>query len=326
MLYSGGKRKFYILISAQDLYESRSLHYLRYVLLAAFLAGMALVWGLSFFLSRASLLPLDTIRRQFSEISGRSLTKRLPVSGRHDEIDGLVASFNLMMDRIDMAYRAQKQFTADASHELRAPLSRLTAKMENLIRRGYDPSSEREPVQAMLKDTHRLSDMLSALLQLTELDDTRTIEFASLRIDDVIFDAAANFSRLHEGFQFNVDIQVENEQQLLIHGNESLLKIALTNIFKNAYLYSLNQAISCRICTERDHPVISFTNNGKSPEIGELALLFNTFYRGNNAKGKAGSGLGLSIVQRIVERHSGLITFRVPGDNVNVLTLAFLIP
>ncbi|MEI6945807.1 HAMP domain-containing protein [Paraflavisolibacter sp. H34] len=317
---------YFVLVSAEDKYGNRKLHYLKYLLTGAFLIGTALVWILSFYLSKQSLYPLDRVRSRIQEITGQNLNTRLPTTGREDEINALSQSFNQMMDRIDQAYQRQKEFTGNASHELRTPIARMVTQLENILNRKKLSPAETMTIQSIAEDAYELSDMVTSLLLLSSMaDKEEAAAFRKVRLDELIFSAASEIARLHPGFRLRFEIENRSfdETNIEVEGDETLLKIALLNLLKNACSYSEDQVVSCLVCQNTPTLQVFVTNRGPVPDAPDLASLFNTFTRGSNVLNKPGSGVGLSIVQRVLQYHLARVEYRLPDEQTNQIVITF---
>lgn len=328
LYYSSRKKDYYVLISATDTYGNRKLEYLKYLLLGAFITGTTLICLLSFSVSKKSLEPLDVFRRQIQEIADNELTIRLPKAKREDEINALANSFNQMMDRIDQAYARQRDFTANASHELRTPVARIALQVENMLQ-----SEELEPdikryLTSVADDAFKLSEIITSLISFAEVNNRRNIiTFALVRLDEIVFSASSELAALYTGFKLKFEIEnvSSKETDIEIKADEVLLKIVMLNLLKNAFLYSDNHLVECCI-KQQDYSIdVIITNTGPVPQVQDTTLLFNTFYRGSNTQSKSGSGIGLSIVKRVLDYHQATITFNILDQNTNQVIVTFLL-
>jgi signal transduction histidine kinase len=324
--YRFHNKPYYVLISAEDKYGNRKLSYLKYLLASAFLSGISLVWVLSFYLSKRSLQPLDKVRKQIQEITVKNLNTRLPETKREDEINALSQSFNQMMDRIDEAYSRQKEFTGNASHELRTPIARIVTQLENVLQNSnLNPQTEKT-LKSITEDSYQLSDMVTSLLLLSELDNKGNVTaFRKIRLDEIIFHTSAQLSQQYPGFklQFEIENTSERDIDIEIKGDETLLKTAIANLFKNAYAYSDNKIVKCLVRQNQDNIQLIITNTGEVPDVADTAILFNTFTRGSNTHHKPGSGVGLSIVQRVLQYHHASVVYNIYDNYINEVVLTF---
>jgi two-component system sensor histidine kinase ArlS len=315
-----------VLVAAEDRYGNSKLDYLKYLLLGAFLGGTALVWAVSFYVSRRNLAPLDKVTRQIREITGRNLTVRLPQSGSQDEINDLSGSFNQMMDRIDRAYSSQKEFTANASHELRTPLARMIAQLENLLKESPDKERQEAVLRSIAEDSYLLSDIVTSLLLLSEMESSRKLNaFKPVRLDEVVFLSAARLVKSYPRFrlQFEIEHSQKGEINLEVAADETLLAIAVGNLLKNAYLYSTTGVVQCTLREGGEGLQLVIVNRGPVPEVADTATLFQTFTRGSNSTKKTGSGIGLSIVNRIMNYHAATLKYHVAAPDTNEVVLTF---
>lgn len=326
LYYTYDRKHYYVVVSAEDTYDNNKLNYLKYLLLGAFIIGTAVVWLLSLSLSKKALQPLDNFRKRIQEITDSNLKVRLSEAKREDEINALAHSFNQMMDRIDNAYNRQKEFTGNASHELRTPVARVAAQIENLIQRPDLDSVIRTNLTSIFEDTFQLSEIISSLVALADINSSEhQLSFTRIRLDELVFNVVAGLSKVFPDFKLKFEIEnntgVTAEPE--IAGDETLLKIALLNLFKNAYIYSDNHALECLI-RQGDRGVdLLITNTGEVPKIDDTATLFTAFYRGSNIGNIAGSGIGLSIVKRVLEYHKARVIYNIIDQNTNQVHLSF---
>lgn len=326
MHYSYEGQEYYALISAEDKYGNRKLNYLRLILLGAFLASTLAIWVISFSLSKKTLRPLNRLRRQMQDITSKNLAVRVQEPGRDDEIRELSSTFNQMLDRIDRAYESQKDFTTNASHELRTPLFRILSQLENLLHDSTLPPRIRPALGSMSEDLYQLSDIVTSLLLLSRTEE-ESGQYARrpLRLDEVLFSAADRLKKTFPDFRlkFNVDAESAAPLTMEVLGDETLLAIALTNLLRNAYSYSSDQGAACVLSQDEKEIVLRITNNGPTPQVGNPDDLFEMFVRGSNSAGATGSGIGLSIVKRILAAHGGSIRYEIPAAQQNRIVLRF---
>ena len=321
--YNINNEDYYVLVSAEDQYGEAQLRYLRYVLVISFLTGSILVWVLSFYLSKRGLRPLDKVRNEIQEITDKNLNRRLPEPENDDELRALSRSFNQMMDRIDSAYQRQAEFKGNASHELRTPLTRILLQLENILQQDDIPSQAREVLESIKADSVQLSEIVTSLLLLSEINNKKDVSFEKVRLDEIIFNSVASVTKNSKDlrFQFEIDNSTSNTD-LEIEADETLLQIAFINLIRNAYLYSDEQSVRCVIYQLNDVLVVRLTNSGPNPEVADTSLLFNAFSRGSNSNERPGIGLGLRIVKRILEHHRASIEFEMPEVNLNEIVVS----
>ncbi len=319
-------KDYYSLISAEDTYGQSKLDFLKIVLAISFVMGLILAWTLSFTLSKKILSPLDILRKQIRDITTHNLSALVTVPKEEDEIQALSETFNEMLQRIDKAYTSQKNFTSNASHELRTPIARIVTQIENLLNENELPGHFKQTLSNISQDAYQMSDTISSLFLLTTMEEKKSHGvFNKVRIDEIIFNAVEKTSALFPDLKFQFEINSDDGSNSLmeIQGNETLLGIAFQNLLKNAYLYSDDRIIKCEIREDAETLTVTISNHGANPGEKETQWLFQPFKRGPNALNTPGSGMGLNIVQRIIQYHDAMVRFKIPAENMNELVVQF---
>ncbi len=317
---------YLVLISAEDKFGNRNLVYLKYLFLAAFVIGLVLVWILSFYLSKEALTPLDVFKGKVQNISENNLSTRIEDKGRKDEITELTRAFNMMIDRIEKSFQYQKSFVGSASHELRTPLSKISAQLENLMQNPDFPAKYIPILASINEDTQQLSDIVTSLLILSKLEkENPSKSFTNVRIDEIIFSSSEFLKKFYPDLKIHFEIinETNAEDKLEVRGDESLLKIAINNLLKNAYLYSDTKEVFIKIIQEEKSIDLFFENTGKTPDVKNTYELFDPFVRGSNAIQSKGFGLGLSIVKRILQYNEAEILYNINIPNFNQIKVTF---
>jgi len=256
-----------------------------------------------------SLAPLDAMARQARRITSESLSKRLPNLNPSDELGRLATVFNETLTRLEASFSELQRFTADASHELRSPLTALRAVGEVALRDGNDPAMLRETIGSMLEEAERLTDLVDALLTLARMDATN----ADATREGV------NIARLLEEIrdQFEVlaaekgqTLAVTSDHNVAVQTDRTLLRLALVNLVHNAIQHSpSNSRVSLATALRPSGVEISISDSGRgiAPEYHEK--IFEPFFRVDKARSRSGGGvgLGLAIAKRAIERSGGRI-------------------
>lgn len=325
VFYDTNDKDYYALISASDNYGNRKLLYLRFILIISYLFFTTICWIATSLIVKKMMLPLNAFHQKIKNINENNLDTRVIVKSNKNEIDLIATEFNFMMDRIEVSYQKQKEFTAHASHELRTPLSRITSQIENNITRTEIDSDSKKFLNTILSDINQLTELINSLLILSKLDNKKYENKETYRLDEILFTAIEKLNKLFPDFVILFEMEEnENLDSLLeIRGNKKLLEIAISNILKNACVYSNNKQAKVVISCEGQKLIISVLNTGKTLDEKEQKNLFQPFMRGKNSNGTSGFGLGLRIVQRILTLHKAKIIYRVPHENTNLFQLVF---
>lgn len=325
VFYDTKDKDFYALISATDDYGKRKLLFLRYTLIVSYIFFTCICWVLTSFMVKKVMSPLNTFHQKIKNINENNLDTRVESKSIKNEIDLIANEFNFMMDRIEISYQKQKEFTAHASHELRTPLSRITSQIENTIEDSATSDKGKNFLKTILSDVNQLTELINSLLILSKMDNKKHENIEVHRMDEILFSAIENLNKSFPEFVILFEIE-ENENldtALEVKGNKNLLEIALSNVLKNACVYSDNKQAVVKISSDHNSLIISISNTGKTLTENEQKNLFQPFMRGENAKGTSGFGLGLRIVNRILTLHNAKIIYSVPQENINLFQLIF---
>lgn len=325
VFYDTNDKDFYALISATDNYGKKKLLFLRYTLIISYIFFTTICWLLTSFMVRKAMNPLLAFHQKIKNINENNLDTRIASNNTKNEVDLLAEEFNFMMDRIEISYQKQKEFTAHASHELRTPLSRMTSQIENAIADPETNPKNSSFLNNILSDVNHLGELINSLLILSKIDNRRTENNEIQRIDEILFSSIEKINKTFPDFVilFEMEESDDLDTALEIKGNKNLLEIALTNILKNACVYSDNKQAKVKISTDHYHLIVSVSNTGETLNEEEQKNLFQPFMRGHNSKGTSGFGLGLRIVQRILILHKSRITYSISNSNTNLFQLFF---
>jgi signal transduction histidine kinase len=261
----------------------------------------ALIW----FLVGRTLRPVEQIRAEVSTIGGSELDRRVPVPDGDDEIVRLARTMNDMLERVDEASRRQRRFVADASHELRSPLTRMRSELEVDLAHpdGADPVATHESVLEEVVGLQRLVDDLLLLARNAALD-TR----AAHRQD--LVDLAAVVERVETGITVGDDVHVEVRRNgaAPVLGNAAELVRAIGNLADNAARHARSVA-RVVVSAQPGTVTVAVEDDGPGIPAGEHDRIFERFARldEGRAASDGGTGLGLAIARDIVERHGGTL-------------------
>ncbi|MEZ0184576.1 ATP-binding protein [Flavobacterium oncorhynchi] len=325
VFYDTKDKDFYALISATDDYGKRKLLFLRYTLVISYIFFTCLCWVLTSFMVKKAMNPLGLFHQKIKNINENNLDTRIKSKSNKNEIDLIANEFNFMMDRIEISYQKQKEFTAHASHELRTPLSRITSQIENVVADPKTTVENKSFLKTILSDVNQLTELITSLLTLSKIDTKNQENTETHRLDEILFSAIENLNKSFPDFVilFEIEESENLDSALEIKGNKNLLEIAISNVLKNACVYSDNKQAKVKISAIGDSLVISISNTGKTLTENEQKNLFQPFMRGENSKGTTGFGLGLRIVNRILNLHQSSITYSVTDENANLFQLIF---
>jgi len=264
-----------------------------------------------YWLSRRALAPVDEISRAAQRISIENLADRLPVTETGDQLQRLSETLNAMFSRLEASVRRITQFTADASHELRAPVSLIRTTAEVAIQRRDRAAGEYfEALEEILEESERTSQVVDSLMLLARADSAKDIlELVSVDAGNVIREAAEQGEKLarNHGLEFAASLP---DDPVLIQADGDALRRALLILIDNAVKYTVQGGfVRVKLETDKRFAIVSVSDTGIGIAEPDIVHIFDRFWRVDKARSReqGGAGLGLSIAKWVVEMHRGSI-------------------
>ena len=272
---------------------------LRILLVALVGLGTAFAAAMARLFSRPVMQPITDLTRTAEHIEATGdLGRRLGARGT-DEVGRMAERFDAMLDRVQASQVAQRRLVADASHELRTPVTSLRTNMEVLLAGAELEEGER---RTLLRDMVGQSEELSALVgDLIELarGDEGDPPVEEISFDGLVAEAVERARRHAPGVRFRTELA-----PCTIEGVPDRLGRAINNVLDNAARHSPSDGV---VDVQLRDGTLSVRDHGPGVAHDELPLLFDRFFRGADARGRQGSGLGLAIVRQVVESHGGAV-------------------
>lgn len=275
---------------------------------AASLAGVVLlIFAASYYLAGRVLRPLAVINTEIKEIQEKSLNRRLALGRSQDEIFVLSQSLNAMFDRLQHSFRRQKEFVGNAAHELKSPLSILMLGHEEMLA-GPLPEPLRRELNRQLHTLRRLAKLVRDLLEISRLEQEERLTIESVDLSSLTRQVLEEYRELLEARGIAVDSQLTT---LPFPGDRDKIFRLLVNLLDNAIKYTDQENGKIRIVGKSRQGWVELILANTGPQIppADLPRLCEQFFRVEKSRSQdfGGSGLGLTIVQRIVELHRGTI-------------------
>ena len=246
-----------------------------------------------------SLRPVEAIRRRVATISGQDLRSRVPVPGTGDEVAALATTMNAMLDRLETASAAQRRFVADASHELRSPLTTVRVGLDHLSRTAGGPQLDR-----LRAEVGRLGDLLSDLLLLARVDEPDPVaRGGDVDLDDLAYTERDRLRALYPGLLVEARLQ-----PVQVPGDAGRLERALRNLGDNAARHARSR-ITLATWADGDGAHLVVADDGPGVAAADRRRVFERFVRLDESRARedGGAGLGLPITREIVAGHRGEI-------------------
>ncbi|MGE4239546.1 heavy metal sensor histidine kinase [Ramlibacter sp.] len=294
-------------VLALDIREDAALlRRIGFTLAVAALAGALLVSAGGFLLVRLGLRPLRDLVNQTRQLAADTLHRRLDGSAQPEELEPLIAQFNDLLGRLEMAYAQLEGFNADVAHELCTPLATLIGSTELALRKARDADELRDVLGSNLEELQRVAGIVHDMLFLSQADrgaSARRVPTASLAA------LARQVCNYHEAALVDASLALEIVGDAEGSFDTPLLQRALSNLIGNATRYARRgSTVRVEIAGDPAGEVqLKVVNDGVTIGPDDLPRLFDRFYRGDSARSDAdrNHGLGLSIVAAIARMHGG---------------------
>jgi two-component system sensor histidine kinase MprB len=279
--------------------QERVLKRLGAVMLLFGLAGVIGAAAAGWAVARNGLRPVRRLTRNVERIARTEDLQPLPVEG-DDEIARLANAFNDMLIAVSASRDRQRRLVADASHELRTPLTSLRTNLDLLLQAdagaGLDASARAELLEDVRAQIEEMSTLVGDLVELARDEPLRTV-VEQIDLADVVDRAVARARRRGTGLTFDVELE-----PWWVTGESASLERAVTNLLDNAVKWSPPEG-TVRI--RLNHGTLTVDDEGPGIAPGDREHVFERFYRSEESRSMPGSGLGLSIVRQVIERHAG---------------------
>ncbi len=260
-----------------------------------------------YWIMRRALSPLKEIAVGAERITSRNLNDRLPVERSGDELERVSVALNEMIGRLEQSFEHIRRFTADASHDLRTPLTVLRGELEAVAQKSEINPQVGDTISSALEETDRLIRIVESLLAISRLD------AGEARMESVRFDLAALASMTTEHVRLlakdkNIRLDCSSSERVEIEGDQARIKQVIVNLVDNAIKYTHEGGtIHVRVFTEHGNACLEVADTGIGIPIDAQRHLFERFYRVDKSRSRqiGGAGLGLAIVKSIVTGHGG---------------------
>jgi len=282
-------------------------------ILVAFFVGVVPAILVGGWLAGRAMEPVDRMITEVREITdGRSLHRRLAMPMARDELARLAETVNQMMTRLERSFAALRRFTADASHELKTPLTVVRAGVERAITRPGMPQEALAPLEETLQQVNRMTELLDSLLTLARADEGRAeLHREPVDMREIVEEAGETGELLAEHAGVGIEIRLPAEPLVLAVDRSRIRQLAL-NLIENAVKYTPRGGqVSVELAGNDGRVVFTVADTGIGIAPGDLPHVFDRFWRADSARTRtserAGTGLGLAICKWIAEAHGGTI-------------------
>ena len=322
----------------QEIQETKEAFLLRSVIATTIIILLSSVC--TYFLTKKALTPLQKLTSEVSQIQAQNLSTQLAVPNSKDEIAQLTSSFNEMLTRLDNAFSTQKQFSANAAHELRTPLAVLQTNLEVFEKKQEPEMIEYRQLFTMIKEqTARLSQLVGTLLDMTNLKSVPRTDHVSLEelVDEVFCDLDPVAEKAGISIHFDdsssqdlhtdvhtPDASALNNNIRNITGSYVLLYRAVYNLVENAIKYNRpNGSVTVSVKEKNGQAMILVKDTGIGISPENQKKIFDPFFRVDKSRSRAmgGAGLGLALVDSIAREHGGSVKVLESNEKGSIIAL-----
>ncbi len=322
----------------QEIQETKEDFLLRSVIATTIIILLSSVC--TYFLTKKTLTPLQKLTSEVSQIQAQNLSTQLAVPNSKDEIAQLTSSFNEMLTRLDNAFSTQKQFSANAAHELRTPLAVLQTNLEVFEKKQEPEMVEYRQLFTMIKEqTARLSQLVGTLLDMTNLKSVPRTDHVSLEelVDEVFCDLDPVAEKAGISIHFDdsssqdlytdvhtPDASALNNNIRNITGSYVLLYRAVYNLVENAIKYNRpNGSVTVSVREQNGQAMILVKDTGIGISPENQKKIFDPFFRVDKSRSRAmgGAGLGLALVDSIAREHGGSVKVLESNEKGSIIAL-----
>ncbi|HEY3739895.1 MAG TPA: ATP-binding protein [Bryobacteraceae bacterium] len=274
-------------------------------------AGMGGFW-----ISRRALAPVDAITTAAESISISHLSNRLVVPATGDELERLSETMNRMLGRLESSVARMTQFTADASHELRAPVAVIRTTAELAVRGHRSAADLRADMEQILAESERTTRLIESLLLMARADSVNAdgLQMEPTDFAGCVREAIEQVRTIAAASQISVRFSCAEPGAMIVSGDSDALRRMIFNLLDNGVKYNRpGGSVEVRVSREGDRAVCAVTDTGGGIAAADHPYIFDRFWRADKARSRAsggsgGAGLGLSIARWIAERHMGTIS------------------
>jgi heavy metal sensor kinase len=285
------------------------------ILLIALPVALVIAGFAGYQIARRALAPLEEMAQKAKRITAQNLHDRLDIDNPDDELGHMATVFNDLLIRLEQAFQQLHSFTADAAHELRAPMAAIRAIGEIALRQQQTSDRDKEAIASILEETSRLDETVGGLLLLAKAESAKAIGPNTFSLLEVTNEVTEVLEVLAEERGIRLITNIHGASGLAMTGDRSLIRSAIMNVVHNAIKFSpADSTVTIAhsiVGAQDDYIELSVQDEGPGIESSELQAVFGRFYTSarNHTATPNGTGLGLSIAQLVVQRSGGQIYF-----------------
>lgn len=283
---------------------NHQLQILLWILILAFILGITAITLFSRWIANKAYRPFRIAIKQVNTISTDDLNKQIKIPNTQDELQDLIVTFNKLLAKISETFIIQKNFISYVSHEFKTPLASIMGNLEVFSLKDRSPEEYKQLTHSLVQQIKELEQTLNTLLIISDLRNESEMS-QQVRLDEIIWEIISKLSQQYRKTNIHVNIEVppEKEHLLSVSIDRTQLLMALFNLIENAVKYSWGKQVDILLYNVKGYLAVSITDTGIGIPQEQLSSISRPFYRADNTYQIQGSGIGLSIAFRILEKN-----------------------
>ena len=325
LIFTLNNGRYVVIASAYDNFGRIKLYNLIWIILAGFIVSIASTIVFSWIYATKALKPMSDVVTQVDQITIASLNSRVSEGNGTDEIAQLAITFNKMLERLESAFEMQRSFVSNASHELRTPLTSITGQIEVSLMKPRTREEYESILESILEDIKNLNALSNGLLDLAKASsDISAIALRPLRFDEILWETKDELIKRNKNYKILIEFNdsISDENELIIEGNEQLIKTAIINLLDNACKFSTDHSACVSLSGNDKFLITQIKDQGPGIAPADQSHVFHPFFRAGNVRHIPGNGLGLSLAQKIIEIHQGTIRIDSVPENGTLVEIS----
>ncbi len=308
ILFNIDKNLYIVQVATDYKILNSTLENLFYILI--FIIPIILIFSIigGYFLVYKSFKPIENILYNLKSINASDLSKRIKKLNSNDEVDLLITEINNLLERLESSFKKINQFSSDASHELKTPLTIIRGEMEIALRKDRKIDEYKNSLEICLDEVLRIQKTIDDLLFLAKSNLNIKKEFQEVYLDELTLESIEELTNYSN--HKNITLVPKISDAFQIQGHSTLLKIAIKNIIKNAINFSYkNTSVIISNYYNKKFYTILIEDKGIGIAKEQIPKIFEEFYRTDESRNKesGGTGLGMAISKKIIEIHDGTL-------------------
>ncbi|MCL2682049.1 MAG: HAMP domain-containing histidine kinase [Bacteroidales bacterium] len=304
IFYHDNQGDFIVVTKENQEVLSEQLNALLWILVLAFILGILTVIFSSRWIAKMAYRPFSKVINQVKNMSTQNLNVQIKSSQTEDELQALIDTFNELLSKISETVIVQKNFVKYVSHEFKTPLAAIFGHLEVFLMRDRNSEEYKKLAEKLVQDVHQLEKILDILLIISDLRNSAEVT-SSVRLDELIWEIIDQLKNNYPNSKVLININIEPAEShvLTIHKDKTQLLMALFNLIENAVKYSRDYSVEIEIFKKGHTLCLAIRDNGIGIPPDQIQHVSKPFYRADNTNKIQGSGIGLSIALRILEKN-----------------------